>query len=189
MLAMPLATRDNLANQLIKRRARNPGSANSGFPRNPAQTTGWSAHEIRHLLRAPAAAPVGRGRRAAGCSRTRSTRSNWPTGSASTTPGRSSTTSSRNTRTPRRRRSSSPPARSAPSASASATASCLMPPNYNHPARVAERIATLDLVSNGRVEFGTGESASRLELGGFNGVDPVEKRRDVAGGASSSAPT
>ena len=35
----------------------------------------------------------------------------------------------------------------------------LMPPGYNHPARVAERIATLDLVSNGRVEFGTGEIA------------------------------
>ena len=36
----------------------------------------------------------------------------------------------------------------------------LLPPAYNPPARVAERIATLDLVSNGRVEFGTGESAS-----------------------------
>ena len=35
----------------------------------------------------------------------------------------------------------------------------LMAPNYNHPARVAERIATLDLVSRGRVEWGTGESA------------------------------
>src|SRR5262249_54094323 len=34
----------------------------------------------------------------------------------------------------------------------------LMPPRYNHPARVAERIAMLDLVSGGRVEFGTGES-------------------------------
>jgi alkanesulfonate monooxygenase SsuD/methylene tetrahydromethanopterin reductase-like flavin-dependent oxidoreductase (luciferase family) len=55
---------------------------------------------------------------------------------------------------------------------------CLMPPKYNHPARVAERIATLDLVSNGRVEFGTGESASLMELGGFNvRFDPVEKRR------------
>src|SRR5579884_3163867 len=32
-----------------------------------------------------------------------------------------------------------------------------MPPKQNHPARVAERVATLDLVSNGRVEFGTGE--------------------------------
>lgn len=51
----------------------------------------------------------------------------------------------------------------------------LMPPGYNHPARVAERIATLDLVSNGRVEWGTGESASHMELGGFN-VDPKYKR-------------
>ena len=51
----------------------------------------------------------------------------------------------------------------------------LMPPAYNHPARVAERIATLDLVSNGRVEWGTGESASHIELGGF-GVEPEQKR-------------
>jgi alkanesulfonate monooxygenase SsuD/methylene tetrahydromethanopterin reductase-like flavin-dependent oxidoreductase (luciferase family) len=51
----------------------------------------------------------------------------------------------------------------------------LMPPAYNHPARVAERIAMLDLVSNGRVEFGTGESASRMELEGF-GIDPTQKR-------------
>ena len=50
----------------------------------------------------------------------------------------------------------------------------LMPPGYNHPARVAERIATLDLVSRGRVDFGTGESASRIELEGF-GIDPKEK--------------
>src|SRR5215467_10003726 len=45
-----------------------------------------------------------------------------------------------------------------------------IPPGFNHPARVAERVATLDLVSGGRVEFGTGESASQMELGGF-GVD------------------
>jgi alkanesulfonate monooxygenase SsuD/methylene tetrahydromethanopterin reductase-like flavin-dependent oxidoreductase (luciferase family) len=51
----------------------------------------------------------------------------------------------------------------------------LMPPGYNHPARIAERIATLDLVSNGRVEFGTGESASRAELEGFE-IDPAERR-------------
>ena len=50
-----------------------------------------------------------------------------------------------------------------------------MPPAYNHPARVAERIATLDLVSGGRVEFGTGETASRSELEGF-GV-PLEDKR------------
>src|SRR5205809_849231 len=51
----------------------------------------------------------------------------------------------------------------------------LMPPPYNHPARVAERIATLDLVSGGRVEFGTGEASSEAELGGFR-IDPGEKR-------------
>ncbi len=48
-------------------------------------------------------------------------------------------------------------------------------PGYNHPARIAERIAMLDLVSNGRVEFGTGESSSDAELAGF-GVDRVTKR-------------
>ena len=51
----------------------------------------------------------------------------------------------------------------------------LAPPPYNHPARVAERIATLDLVSNGRVDFGTGESASRAELEGFN-ITPEQRR-------------
>jgi alkanesulfonate monooxygenase SsuD/methylene tetrahydromethanopterin reductase-like flavin-dependent oxidoreductase (luciferase family) len=45
----------------------------------------------------------------------------------------------------------------------------------NHPARCAERIAVLDLVSNGRVEFGTGESASITELEPF-GVNFDEKR-------------
>lgn len=48
--------------------------------------------------------------------------------------------------------------------------------NYNHPARTAECIATLDLVSNGRVDFGTGESSAILELGGFD--IPVETKRD-----------
>ncbi|MDJ0868827.1 MAG: LLM class flavin-dependent oxidoreductase [Myxococcota bacterium] len=52
----------------------------------------------------------------------------------------------------------------------------LMPPGYNHPARVAERIATLDLVSQGRVEFGTGESSAVLELAGY-GVDVATKRQ------------
>src|SRR5262249_1416722 len=36
-----------------------------------------------------------------------------------------------------------------------------------HPARVAERIAVLDLLSNGRCEFGMGESASITELEPF----------------------
>jgi alkanesulfonate monooxygenase SsuD/methylene tetrahydromethanopterin reductase-like flavin-dependent oxidoreductase (luciferase family) len=50
----------------------------------------------------------------------------------------------------------------------------LMAPKYNHPARVAERIATLDLVSNGRVDWGTGESATALEMEGF-GIPQDEK--------------
>jgi alkanesulfonate monooxygenase SsuD/methylene tetrahydromethanopterin reductase-like flavin-dependent oxidoreductase (luciferase family) len=50
-----------------------------------------------------------------------------------------------------------------------------MPPGFNHPARVAERIATLDLVSGGRVDWGTGESSAALELEGFN-VPLAEKR-------------
>jgi alkanesulfonate monooxygenase SsuD/methylene tetrahydromethanopterin reductase-like flavin-dependent oxidoreductase (luciferase family) len=49
------------------------------------------------------------------------------------------------------------------------------PPAFNHPARVAERLAMLDLVSGGRVDFGTGESSSEAELGGFL-IDPAEKR-------------
>jgi alkanesulfonate monooxygenase SsuD/methylene tetrahydromethanopterin reductase-like flavin-dependent oxidoreductase (luciferase family) len=53
----------------------------------------------------------------------------------------------------------------------------LMPPGYNHPARVAERIATLDLVSRGRVEWGTGESSALLELGGYRVA--VEDKRNA----------
>ena len=50
-----------------------------------------------------------------------------------------------------------------------------MSPRFNHPARIAERLATLDIISGGRVEWGTGESGSRMELEGF-GVDFVDKR-------------
>ena len=39
---------------------------------------------------------------------------------------------------------------------------------YNHPARTAECLATLDLLSNGRVDFGIGEGATRLELNAFD---------------------
>jgi alkanesulfonate monooxygenase SsuD/methylene tetrahydromethanopterin reductase-like flavin-dependent oxidoreductase (luciferase family) len=48
-------------------------------------------------------------------------------------------------------------------------------PNYNHPARTAEGLATLDILSDGRVEFGIGEGATRLELGGFK-ISAKEKR-------------
>jgi alkanesulfonate monooxygenase SsuD/methylene tetrahydromethanopterin reductase-like flavin-dependent oxidoreductase (luciferase family) len=49
------------------------------------------------------------------------------------------------------------------------------PPNYNHPARVAEAAATLDLISHGRLDLGIGEGATRLELGGF-GIPARDKR-------------
>jgi alkanesulfonate monooxygenase SsuD/methylene tetrahydromethanopterin reductase-like flavin-dependent oxidoreductase (luciferase family) len=39
----------------------------------------------------------------------------------------------------------------------------LTPSRYNHPIRVAERIATLDILSNGRVRWGSGKSASLTE--------------------------
>src|ERR1700684_4199745 len=38
----------------------------------------------------------------------------------------------------------------------------------NHPAKVAEKVSALDLISNGRVELGMGESASITELTPFN---------------------
>jgi alkanesulfonate monooxygenase SsuD/methylene tetrahydromethanopterin reductase-like flavin-dependent oxidoreductase (luciferase family) len=47
----------------------------------------------------------------------------------------------------------------------------LLPFRINHPLRVAERIATLDVLSNGRVEFGGGRAISESELSGFE-VDP-----------------
>ena len=54
-----------------------------------------------------------------------------------------------------------------------------LPPGFQHPARVAETVATLDLVSDGRAEFGTGETSSGAELEGF-GVDRATKRAQWA---------
>jgi alkanesulfonate monooxygenase SsuD/methylene tetrahydromethanopterin reductase-like flavin-dependent oxidoreductase (luciferase family) len=51
-------------------------------------------------------------------------------------------------------------------------------PNYNHPARTAEGLATLDIISDGRVDFGIGEGATRLELGGFH--IPAKEKRAMA---------
>src|SRR5882757_2428368 len=62
----------------------------------------------------------------------------------------------------------------------------LSPPGYNAPARVAERIATLDLIASGRVEWGTGQSASRAELEGF-GVDQATRRAQWAEATEQTA--
>lgn len=43
----------------------------------------------------------------------------------------------------------------------------LMPHAFIHPARVAEKVATVDLLSNGRVEWGTGRSTP-MEQGAFH---------------------
>jgi len=51
----------------------------------------------------------------------------------------------------------------------------LGPKPYNHPVRSAESAAVLDLLSDGRVDFGTGRSSTRLELEGF-GIHPDETR-------------
>jgi len=51
----------------------------------------------------------------------------------------------------------------------------LLPKPYNHPVRSAESAAVLDIISNGRVEFGTGRSASRAEIEGF-GIEPTDTR-------------
>jgi alkanesulfonate monooxygenase SsuD/methylene tetrahydromethanopterin reductase-like flavin-dependent oxidoreductase (luciferase family) len=51
----------------------------------------------------------------------------------------------------------------------------LLPLAYNNPIRVAERVAALDILSNGRVEFGTGRSGTPAEVLGF-GLDPAQTR-------------
>src|SRR6185437_6677384 len=59
-----------------------------------------------------------------------------------------------------------------------------MPPPINHQARVAERIATLDLISDGRVEYGIGAGASETELGAFS-VPQEEKKAMMLEGAQA----
>lgn len=52
-----------------------------------------------------------------------------------------------------------------------------LPAEINQPARVAERISTLDLISGGRVEFGIGEGNSQMELGAFAIERELKKAR------------
>jgi alkanesulfonate monooxygenase SsuD/methylene tetrahydromethanopterin reductase-like flavin-dependent oxidoreductase (luciferase family) len=55
----------------------------------------------------------------------------------------------------------------------------LLEGKINHPIRVAERIATLDIMSNGRVEFGTGRSAHPWQIEPF-GCELAETRDEWA---------
>src|SRR4029078_9100760 len=58
------------------------------------------------------------------------------------------------------------------------------PPPVNHPARVAERVALLDHLSEGRFEFGMGRGSSTTEQKGFGIAEPDLTRDmvDEAGG-------
>jgi alkanesulfonate monooxygenase SsuD/methylene tetrahydromethanopterin reductase-like flavin-dependent oxidoreductase (luciferase family) len=53
-------------------------------------------------------------------------------------------------------------------------------PPVNHPARIAERVAMLDHLSEGRFEFGTGRGSSTTEQRGFGINDPDLTREMVA---------
>jgi alkanesulfonate monooxygenase SsuD/methylene tetrahydromethanopterin reductase-like flavin-dependent oxidoreductase (luciferase family) len=51
-------------------------------------------------------------------------------------------------------------------------------PPVNHPARIAERVAMLDHLSEGRFEFGTGRGSSTTEQRGF-GIEDQELTREM----------
>jgi alkanesulfonate monooxygenase SsuD/methylene tetrahydromethanopterin reductase-like flavin-dependent oxidoreductase (luciferase family) len=54
----------------------------------------------------------------------------------------------------------------------------LLPFKFNHPIKVAEQAAVLDIMSNGRMDLGTGRSTTVQELDGFS-VDYERTRQEV----------
>jgi alkanesulfonate monooxygenase SsuD/methylene tetrahydromethanopterin reductase-like flavin-dependent oxidoreductase (luciferase family) len=53
-------------------------------------------------------------------------------------------------------------------------------PQVNHPAKVAEKVAMIDLLSDGRMEFGTGRGAGSHEILGFlPGMEDLSGTREI----------
>ena len=154
-----------------------PSSTRFRTQRGSAGADGWVArtlsywlkggrHEVLHLLRDAdlRARPAPARRRP---SATASSRRCSPTSSATTASGRSSTTGSTSTRTRRRPRSSSSFVAARTKRIRLGHGVTLLPYRYNHPIRIAERIATLDILSGGRVNWGSGKSSSLVEQHAF----------------------
>jgi alkanesulfonate monooxygenase SsuD/methylene tetrahydromethanopterin reductase-like flavin-dependent oxidoreductase (luciferase family) len=61
-------------------------------------------------------------------------------------------------------------------------------PPVNAPARIAERVALLDHLSEGRFEFGAGRGSSSRELGGF-GIDDISEASSCTASTTSHSAT
>ena len=108
----------------------------------------------------------------------RSRRSSSPIASASITCGKSSITSSRNIRIARRPEVFYGAVTQRTKNIRIAHGVRLLPFKFNNPIKVAEQAAVLDIMSNGRVDLGTGRSTTAQELDGFS-VDYDRTRAEV----------